>query len=358
MSEGVVALDQDIILTNYMNVSSVEQFTDVALWMQCQQFAEHAQEKHPNAVVCGLILSIQIETEPISENLFVDVMKLYESQAKGYKQGGAKCIYIKNTTSLGQLRCALLGAKQAALPMILNVYVYDDGELVSGTSTLSALLMAQNMGATAFVIHGESQKSVVRELSELAPYAKIPIFVGMIDAQDEHEMKNDEDILELIGTTYSDACFGVWQEKTIDDETMIEVDVYPNKTTPAECSSHYAYALSSAKEAYLMDEFYEVSTVYSSDDFSVDDFLDIQDLDFDVIQIGLTNKDFAYDFAIHAYMIEKPVCFVSDEVEPLETALLHYKGIALVNSDCEIQPDILENICKKYGAHLTREVLD
>ena len=103
---------------------------------------------------------------------------------------------------------------------------------------------------------------------------------------------------------------------------------------------------------------YEISSPYSSEEFFPDDFLESEDLDFDIIQIHLTTKQYAYHIAVNAYMLEKPVCFLCDDEDVLKTALIYYKGIPLVNGDWKIPKHKILELCKKYGAVLTVENSD
>ncbi|MEG1994224.1 MAG: homocysteine S-methyltransferase family protein [Oscillospiraceae bacterium] len=343
--------DGCICLTDFLNITYIDEFSKQDIENRCEGYAKSAKSNNNNQKIGGTICYNAIEMEPFSENLFLDIIDIYKYQAKGYEKGGADFIFIKDVKSLGHLRGALLGAKVCSIPTIVSVFVDDDGELFNGTSLLSALLVAQSLGAKAFLINGQDKDIVLKVFAEILPFAKIPIFADCSLWSDNGLVSKITDPLQVVGEFSEQNTYICWKQ----NENSVNICCSNEKIHKSEISCDYAVALSSAREPFLFDEMYEVSAPYSSEEFFPDDFLEIEDLDFDIIQIHLTTKQYAYHIAINAYMLEKPVCFLSDDEEILETALIFYKGIALVNCQCNIPKQRLFEICQKYGAVLTKE---
>lgn len=343
-----------IILTEFLNITEPDQYSKAYIESFCESFAKKTKDNNKNAYVGGVIGYNEIEMEPFTDNLFTDIIDIYSSQAQGYEKGGADFLYLKDIKSLGHLRGALLGAKSCKLPVVASVYIDDDGELCNGTSLLSSLLISQSLGAKVFLINGKDKDVVLKEFAEILPFSNIPVVANATLWNDDTILENEMTVKEVIKKSIEQNTYMCWKQVG----NFVKICCSNKKIHQKDISSNYEIALSSAREPFLLNDMYEVSTPYSSEKFFPDDFLEIEDLDFDVIQIHLTTKQYAYHIAINAYMLEKPICFLCDDEEILKTALLYYKGIPLVNGDCEILEDRLSEICEEYGAVLTMENTD
>ena len=103
-------------------------------------------------------------------------------------------------------------------------------------------------------------------------------------------------------------------------------------------------------EPYFLDEFFQQSEpIYCSFDMA-DELLKAEEDECDVITIQIDTMEDAYNFAENAYMLHKPVSFLSDSEEALEMALLMYNGRAFVDSRSNIDETVLHTIAKGYGA--------
>lgn len=354
MCGDTIPPDGCIILTDFLNITSINQLSKQEIINYCKDVAYNTRENNKDNLIGGVVRYNAIEMEPFSENLFLDVIDIYNAQISGFEQGNVDFIFIKDIKSLGHLRGSLLGAQNCNLPVIISVYSNDDGKLCNGTSFLSAFLVAQNLGAKAFLINGQEKDVVMKIYDEILPFAKIPVLIDTSLWNDNEFLGKNLLLSDIINNSLAQNTYNCWKE----NKNSVKICCSNKEIHQKEISSDYEFALSSAREPFLFNQMYEISSPYSSEEFFPDDFLEIEDLDFDIIQIHLTTKQYAYHIAVNAYMLEKPVCFLCDDEDVLKTALIYYKGIPLVNGDCKIPKHKILELCKKYGAVLTVENSD
>ena len=69
-----------------------------------------------------------------------------------------------------------------------------------------------------------------------------------------------------------------------------------------------------------------------------------------MILLEVHSPDDALQFASNAHIAQLPVCFSADDELSLKTALYLYQGRALVDSQSQLDKDVLHQIAAKYGA--------
>lgn len=83
-----------------------------------------------------------------------------------------------------------------------------------------------------------------------------------------------------------------------------------------------------------------------------DELIDFDDEAFDVITVEINSHDDGFHLSQNLHYLELPVMFRAETEEALRMALCYYNGRALVDSTVSIDEDVLEEICKEFGAIL------
>ena len=81
-----------------------------------------------------------------------------------------------------------------------------------------------------------------------------------------------------------------------------------------------------------------------------DELLELEDTNYDVIAVEIISAEDAFSFAENEHMSNLPVMFRSDNEMALRAALLAYQGRAMIDSNCAVEREKLEQIAEKYGA--------
>ena len=141
-----------------------------------QLTVETCRQFDPSVLVAGVVAPLEIQAEPFGETPFLDLVGIYASQALALKEGGVDLLIADTMTTISQSRAAILGCRQAGLPVIVTLNVEEDGETCMGSDLVSALIVCQNLGAAAFGLSCcDRPEKLYHHIEEIAPYAKIPL---------------------------------------------------------------------------------------------------------------------------------------------------------------------------------------
>lgn len=318
-----------------------------------RRLAQLCQESlsQEDSLVAGRLAPLALFAQPLGDTPLLDLVNIYAQQAFALKWGGAKVILADHMSSLAHCRAALLGAKQTGLPVCIALEVEPDGETQLGCDLVSALIVCQSLGASAFGIssRGLELERLEELLDELLPYSLVPLLLkrgpdGLAPEPWAQEMlqlrRRGAAILgggEGVSPAYFQALSPLLAQEPAPRLEPLDTEVI---------------LMAGEKEPYFLDELFEQSEPIPCGYDMADRFLELEELGSDVVTIQLDSPEDAYNFAENAHMLRRPVSFLSDDEEALEMALLLYNGRAFVDSRSALPEETLRALARGYGALL------
>lgn len=308
----------------------------------CSDATEQAEETAGlTAAVCGLIAPSGIKeyNSGIFESLYFD----YLEKITVLKDSGAKLILLKNAGSLGEMRAAVFAAETVGIPIMLIMDVDEDGKNTNNTDYIASLITLQALGAAAF---GISCRDGIEALSALLkkafPHAEIPLI-----ASGCFEGLSRDEIGELIE---NGASVFLNSGKVMTKETVSFINSQGTRFDLSSEKDSNAAAIDS--EAFFLFDDLVLSEPVDCTYGLADDIIDLDDETVNSICIELYNADDAAILADNALMTRLPITVRTNDAVALEAALRYFQGRLIIDTGCDIDDELLEQLAGKYGAIL------
>lgn len=294
-------------------------------------------------LVAGKISGTETLISPYNEEVsFTELMSNYSVQIKALNEF-VDLFLLDGISSLSDLRAALRSCAKREKPIIVTVEIDDEGKTSGGLPALCAMIISQEMGASAFGIVTDSEETLINTASELSPYAKIPLAARLTakipDLSDIYK-KASENGIELIGLSFDDEISEIsslsYNFVTIDENKEDTSMIFANETQPF----------------FLAPDTTEISEPITCCPDMSDIIAEVCSMPYDILRIEINSPDDAIDFANNAHMSTLPVMFLSHSEIALRMALMLYQGRALIDKETSIPLETTQMLCKKYGAVL------
>lgn len=314
------------------------------------QLAELTRTAAPELPVLGGLGPSGHLFEPFGPLPYTDLIDTYAEQALALKEGGVQGLLIQDMPSLGEARAALLGARQAHLPVLVSLTLGEDGKTQAGDDPLGVLICLQELGIAAFGLGGDSPEELLLPLRRIAPYAKVPLmaFPGLGEVPPEEVSKACWELLAA-GARILGGGRGAVPEHM--GALRILLDEFDDEAfPPPPPSQDPALLLSNGSEVYYL----EGETIFSQPIAVTPEvsgaILEEEGKPIDALLFRL-EEDIreAWHLGQHLHLCHTAVCFEAEREEALEMALLYYSGRALIRSDT-IHPSTLLALAEGYGA--------
>ncbi len=313
-----------------------------------------------HGMVAGAMGPTGLICEPFGDTPYLELMNLYAHRALALRDAGVEILLLDQMVSLAEARAALLGARQAGLPVYVSFAVDQEGRTSTEADLLSCLIVLQHLGAAAVGFHYPGDRiSTLQLLGHIAPYATVPIFVRLTAQGVTQEYLEGFSIspsqMEAYATQALRAGAGILAAgQGTTPEHMAAIKQAVTQFEPEDCvieKDTETLVAACADQPFFLDpdhlEFSQPIPCYS--DMS-DDIIAAEDAGCDVLCVQVETVEDAYNLGLNAHMFRLPVCIAADSTEALEAALLYYVGRALVDSLSDIDPDQLQELAKGYGA--------
>ncbi len=259
--------------------------------------------------------------------------------------------------TLPEARAAVLGAREAGLPVLLAMDLFGEGDtLAGGGDILSAFVVLQELGLAAFGFRAGVTGIALSALERLQPYSRIPL---LSISGDMAKALAPGDAEELFARRAAGlARLGV---------TMMGID-----GAGGDCLAAAARALANAPppagdkinyldreeiwaadetQVYYLDTAMEYSPPMACGRDMADRILEMEREGWDALCIRAdTPEDGDSILQNNAHLARLPVVFLSDHPAALEAALRAYHGRAIVDSRSALDPRELGRIAAQYGA--------
>ncbi|MBQ8611450.1 MAG: homocysteine S-methyltransferase family protein [Oscillospiraceae bacterium] len=130
------------------------------------------------ALVAGDVSPTGLFCEPFGDTSFEELVAIYTEQIAALKQAGADLIFAETMMSLGDVRAAVVAARDCGLPVLASVTLENGGRTVSGMPADAAVLALQAAGADAVGLNcSTGAQDMASLLPALQKYARIPLLV-------------------------------------------------------------------------------------------------------------------------------------------------------------------------------------
>ncbi len=297
--------------------------------------------------------------EPFGDMKFMDLVGVYAEQALYLKAAGADLIVIETMMSLLETRAAVLGARQAGLPIFATMTIGPGGRTISGTDILAALITLQGLGVSAFGLNcSEGPHSLAEQIARIAPYAQIPLIAkpnaGVPDenhpggfTMSPEEMAEEMKELLQAGATIIGGCCGTTPAHLAAIRSMLDGYDFGGAATPKEPDEMIA---ANESQVFFMDENIQFGEPLECSVDMSDELIDADEEEGDTVLIHVTSFDDAYQFSQNAHMARVPVSFISENEEALEAALMLFNGRAIIDSRSELPEETIHRLATAYGA--------
>lgn len=321
--------------------------------------ADAVKAENAHVIVVGDMSPVRFENAD-EELTFWKMLDIYTDWAEALAEAGCDVLAAETMSSMEECRAALLGGKKTGLPVWITVTADDEGLTVpnfSDTSVMSCLITLQAMGADAFGLNCTPVSDITAEmLEELREYADIPLIVkpsavreyGGKDGVGAEEFAEFCETLADMGADLIGGCCG-----TDPDYIKAAADAVFSKHIHFERTRTDDDELILANNRqlfFLSPDCIESCPPLTCNLDMSDELLELEDTNYDVIAVEIISAEDAFSFAENEHMSNLPVMFRSDNEMALRAALLAYQGRAMIDSNCAVEREKLEQIAEKYGA--------
>ncbi|MDO5294392.1 MAG: homocysteine S-methyltransferase family protein [bacterium] len=352
----------------------------VALSRKAVQEAKIGERK---AYIAGDLTMTGEQLYPMGKLMFEELVDIYKEQVGYILMAGVDLFVIETMLSLQECRAAVLAVKELCdLPIFVTLTFNDDGRTLYGTTPEAAVVVLQELGATAVGVNcstgPDKMADIIKRMKSVAtvpiiakPNAGMPILVDgkTIYNMDAYEFAEKATLLIEAGANIVGGCCGT----TI--QHMSELAKKAVEHNPSEVNKEKQPVLTTERSILPIDidgKFMvigerinptgkkplqaelragELDLVLSFAEEQVDAGANI--LDINMGTNGIDEKEMMVK-AIYELtrVVDVPLCIDSSHVDVIEAALRIYPGRALINS-ISFETEKFERllpIAKKYGA--------
>ena len=152
------------------------------------------------------------------------------------------------------------------------------------------------------------------------------------------------------GATIIGGCCGTTPEHIASLRRMLQnrQDDFYHSELETEDIDDYAAAIES--ESFFLSDHLTYSEPIECSVGLGDDFIDLDDERANVALVEINSIDDALLLAEYGHMSRLPIAVRAESLPVLDAALRYFQGRLLIDSECCIEPEVLDTIAAKYGA--------
>lgn len=304
--------------------------------------------------VGGMLGPTGLFVPPLGEEDFDDIYELYRAQVHELVKAGADFLFLSGHQCLSDLRAAMLAAKRKKLPVLATLTVDSSGKTLSGGTLLPAVIVLQAMGADAVGLEGNLTPGQMLEmLKDVLPHASIPL-IALPEAEDEDGVPLPPDVFAKQCMAFLDAGIPLLGGAYLTNKQLAALGACDfSRKIPSdlyEDADNYAAAIES--EAFFLGDDIILSEPFDCNGGLAEDLIDIDDEVANATLVRIETPDDAQWLAKEAAMTRQPIAVQTDSLPVLEAALRYFPGRLIIDSDCELEEEVLSPLAAKYGAIL------
>lgn len=300
--------------------------------------------------IAGALSPTGLRGESPSEAPFDQWVDIFSEQAAALKEAGVDLLACEAMTSLSEARAALLAARRTGLPVLVSLEVNDEGEAPSGAHFLPAVITLQALGAAAVGLDGPCGPAGMQEpLSEALPHALVPLAVRPNTAAEDGSPLSPLQFGRAMAPLLDAgaAVIGGGPAATPEHLAVLRgiADEHPT-VAPREIDTD---ACAVESEALFLSDDLEYGAPIPCDSDLADRLIEAEE-EGNAALVELSQPGDIDNLLDYGGMSRLPILLHADEALLLDEALRRFPGRLLVDSLCEIERPLLEDIAARYGA--------
>lgn len=306
--------------------------------------------KPRGVLVGGNVCPSGLFVPPYGEADFDDIYDLYREQIRALGKAGVDFIAVESQTSLADMRAAVLAARATDLPVFVTIAVDESGHTVTGSSLLPVVITLQAMGVDAIGLNCLLDP-MLSLIESVRPHTAVPLIA-------------EPNAIGPDGLLLSPAAFAEKMRLLMQAGARI-VGGYDD-STPAhiaalkEAAKEFGppeipeepdcYAAAIETEAFFLGDDITFSEPLACTSHLDDDLIDLDDDRCNAALVEVESIDDARILAENSGMTRLPIAVHCDSAPILEAALRYFQGRLIIDSECQIEDEVLEPLAAKYGA--------
>lgn len=299
--------------------------------------------------VAGCILA----DPPVSEESDLPARResSYREQAQALCDAGVDLLLCARMPTLTEARAALLAVRPLDLPVFVTLEVGTGEDSLSDPPLLPAVVVLQSLGVCGVGLSGAVPPSaLVEPIMEALPYAEVPLIAmpgsgdGKAALSPLRFAEGMEDLLDA-----GASIVGCQEGGSAEHLAVVRgvIDRHPT-VAPREIDTD---AVAVEREALFLSEDLEVGDPLPCDSDLADRLIEAEETGNAALLLiaGPGDVDNLVEFG---GMSRLPIILHADHAVLLDDALRRFPGRLLVDTLCEIDRPLLEDIAARYGAML------
>ena len=277
-------------------------------------------------------------------------LRAYGRRAEELAEAGAGLLLFVGMPDLAQARLALIGARRTHLPVFVTLE--PAAELLERddkAALLPAVITLQAMGAAAVGLSGRMPpKTMAAWIADALPYAAVPLIAmpdaALPDGMALSPVRFAQELERLLDAGAS--VLGGGRGAAPEHLAVLRgiMDRHPT-VAPPEIDTD---AAASEREAFFLLDDYDPSEPLECDSGLADDLIELEDCN--IARVRITAPEDIDRFLEAAPVSSLPLAVCTDSAALLDETLMRYPGRLLVDSLCDVEPPLLEEIAAYYGA--------
>lgn len=279
---------------------------------------------------------------------FDEIYDGYRTQIRTLEKHGAEFFLLENQSSLADMRAAVLAARTGGLPTFVTLAADESGKTMTGGSLLPAIITLEAMGVEAIGLGGFLTPSAMLPLlKEVLPHIGIPLCAtpcaeGLTPA----EFAEQAEALLHLGVSI----VGISGEQTPEHWATLRQTAnrpfdFAHPQTEAD-----SYAATTETEVFFLGNDIMLSEPILCSSGLADDLIDLDDERVTAALVEIHSLDDVYLLSESSAMTRLPLAVRTDSRPILEAALRYVHGRLIIDSNCQIETELIERTAQKYGA--------
>jgi methionine synthase I (cobalamin-dependent) len=313
--------------------------------------------KPAGVLVGGDLCPTGLFLPPCGECDFDDIYDIYREQIRALDETGVDFLVIETQTSLADMRAAVLAARTTNLPVFVTITIDESGHTLTGGTLLPTVITLQAMGVDAIGLNCSfGPKSLLEWIEDVIPHASIPIIAKpnagvpmwntpKNDYLSPQAFADEMRLLMQTGVRIVGGCCGATPAHI---KALAEI---AKSFAPLEMKTEPdCYAATNEREAFFLGDDIVFSEPIECTSGIGDDLIDLDDERVNVALVEINSLDDAKLLCESSLMTRLPIAVHCDHLTVLDAVLRYFQGRLIIDSDCQIETELIEPLAIKYGA--------